>query len=120
MKRQQNFKQLERIARASLDRDLAELKAAVEARDALTARLAGLEPAAAPDLDPLTAARIGTMHQIWADARRAEINIALARSTAEWLEKQEEARKSFGRWQILDGMAGALRRPDARYRRSAR
>lgn len=117
MKRRQDFQQLERIARACLDRDLAELKAVAEGRNALQARLAGLEPAAAPGLDPLTAARIGATHQIWADARRAEINIALARSTADWLERREEARKSFGRWQVLDRLGDTLRRPGARYPR---
>jgi hypothetical protein len=105
MKGQPRIRHLEAIARVGLDRDLAELKAATDRREALKARLAGLEPAAAPGLDPLTAARIGAAHQIWADARRAEINIALARSTADWLDRQDKTRKSFGRWQVLGRLA---------------
>lgn len=117
MRKRQQVEQLKCLARASLDRDLAEVKASADARDALLARLAGLEPAVAPGLDPMTAARIGATYQIWADARRAEINIALARSTADWLERREEAGKSFGRWQVLDRLAGGFRRPGARYPR---
>lgn len=105
MRGQQRIQTLAAIARVSLDTDLAALKAAADRREALNARLAGLEPAVAADLDPLTAARIATAHQIWADARRAELNIALARATADWLDRQDRARKSFGRWQVLGRLA---------------
>ncbi|MBL4917022.1 hypothetical protein [Szabonella alba] len=70
-------------------------------RDRLQERLDGLNPAPAPDLDPLIAARIGALHQIWADGKRAEINLSLARSRAEWITRRDIAAHSFGRWQVL-------------------
>jgi hypothetical protein len=37
----------------------------------------------------------------WADARRAEINLRLARQTALWLQAQADARLAFGRADVL-------------------
>jgi len=101
MKNRADLQRLAQIARAGLDRDLAALKVAADRREVLVHRLAGLDPAIATTLDPVTAARVAATHQIWADARRADINMALARSTAEWLERQDIAREAFGRWQVL-------------------
>lgn len=92
---------LRHLARMRLDRDLMDLSGLARQRDALQDRLEGLNPAPAPDLDPLTAARIAAQHQIWADGKRAEINLALARSRAEWLAARDLAARSFGRWQVL-------------------
>jgi hypothetical protein len=43
------------------------------------------------------------LYERWAEARRAEINLTLARQTAEWIEARDAARQAFGR-------ADALRR----------
>jgi len=105
MKHQNDHTQLQRLARMCLDRDLANLRKSADAKEALYDRLADLEPRPATGFDPVTAARVAIMHQIWADARRAEINVSLARSIALWLEARSVASKSFGRWQVLSKLA---------------
>jgi hypothetical protein len=49
------------------------------------------------------AVQAGLLYERWAEARRAEINLTLARQTAEWIEARDAARQAFGR-------ADALRR----------
>jgi hypothetical protein len=98
----------ERLARlaglAALIRDLrlADLERAGQARAESRARLAGLalEPIEA-DLGPIAAAQAELRYQSWAEARRAEINLTLARQTAEWLEARDAARQAFGRAEAL-------------------
>lgn len=92
------------ISRLMLDHKLAALTQATSARDESRARLAGLAlPPAQTDLPLAAAAQAGLLYERWAEARRAEINLTLARQTAEWIEARDAARQAFGR-------ADALRR----------
>jgi hypothetical protein len=85
---------------------LTALQRAAAARAESRARLAGLDlPPVATDLPPLVAARAELAYQVWADARRAEINLVLARQTAEWQEAREAARLAFGRAAVLDRLS---------------
>jgi len=85
-----------------LDLRLNALQAAVRARQESLDRLAGLA-VAMPDVDlsPVAAHRAEVRYQAWADARRTEINLALARQTARMLEDRDAARQAFGRAQAL-------------------
>jgi hypothetical protein len=40
-------------------------------------------------------------YALWADQRRSEINLVLARQTVEWVEARQEAARAFGRNQVL-------------------
>jgi hypothetical protein len=92
------------ISRLMLDHKLAALTRAVSAREESKARLAGLSrPPAETDLPLAAAAQARVLYERWAEARRAEINLTLARQTAEWIEARDAARQAFGR-------ADALRR----------
>jgi len=92
------------ISRLMLDHKLAALTRATSARDESRARLAGLAlPPAQTDLPLAAAAQAGLLYERWAEARRAEINLTLARQTGEWIEARDAARQAFGR-------ADALRR----------
>jgi len=89
-----------------LDVRLAELHAAAAARDASLDRLADLDrPAQATGLPDLAAAEVGMRYQRWADQRRAEINLTLARQTAVWIEARQAAALAFGKSQALEGLS---------------
>lgn len=92
------------ISQLMLDHKLAALTRAAAAREESRTRLAGLSrPLAETDLPLSAAAQAGLLYERWAEARRAEINLTLARQTAEWIEARDAARQAFGR-------ADALRR----------
>ncbi len=103
-------KDLDPLVRASgliLDLKLAELRRASRARDESRARLADLEAAPVETDLPLTvSAQAGLLYERWAEARRAEINLTLARQTATWIDARTAARNAFGRAQVLRKLAG--------------
>lgn len=98
------MKQIDRlseIANLLLDVKLAEVQKASRAREESLARLADLNVAPSDDPDPIAAAQVDLRYQLWADARRAEINMTLARQTAKWMEAQDDARAAFGKAEVL-------------------
>lgn len=106
MSRAERLAQLARLAGMIRDLRLADLEAAGRARDESRRRLAGLKLEPRPsDLGAIAAARAEVRYQAWAEARRAEINLTLARQTAEWLEAQDAARTAFGRAIALKALA---------------
>jgi len=52
---------------------------------------------------------VSMRYQLWADQRRAEINLTLARQTATWLEARTEAAQAFGKSQALEGLSRKLK-----------
>lgn len=97
------------LADLMLDSRLSALRAAAEARGASLTRLETLNaPPAATDLPAVAEALAGLAYQRWADARRAEINLVLARQTAEWMEARDAARLAFGRKRALQALATRL------------
>jgi hypothetical protein len=99
--------QLKRIADLILDAQLAQVQAAAAEKAASEARLAALaQPVAAPEgIGDIAAGLAALGYQRWADARRAEVNLLLARQTVTWMEACDGARLSFGRKQALQGLA---------------
>lgn len=83
------------------DRRLEAMRQAAMARDETRARIDGLAAPAAEGLPPVAAALAGVAYQRWADRTRADLNIRLARQTAEWMDRQAEARHAFGRAEVL-------------------
>ena len=96
-----SLEKMESIASLMLDKRLADLERAARARQESIDLLRGLEVPAADDIDPLLAARLSLRYQIWADGRRAEINLALARQTADWTMKRDTAQQAFARSEAL-------------------
>jgi hypothetical protein len=101
---------LARLAGMIRDLRLAELETAGRARTLSRERLAGLnfEPRDS-DLGAIASAQAEVRYQAWAEARRAEINLTLARQTAEWLEAREAARRAFGRSVALQALLARRR-----------
>lgn len=96
---------LARLAGMIRDLRLAELERAGRARAESRERLAALALApCASDIGAIAAAQAEVRYQAWAEARRAEINLTLARQTAEWLDAQDAARRAFGRSQAFQAL----------------
>lgn len=89
---------------------LSELQAASAARAASLDRLADLDlRPQASDLPEIAAAEVEMRYQNWADHRRADINLVLARQTAAWIEARDAAGQAFGKAQALRGLVQKLR-----------
>lgn len=95
---------LKTIAGLMLDARQMELRQAAAARNASLAALAALDrPAAAPaaETSPIAAAQAAIRYEVWADRRRAEINLALARQTVQWQDARQAAALAFGKTEAL-------------------
>ena len=91
---------LETLARLIRDHDMARLQRLATQRDATRARIDRLSVPVALCEDPaLFAAR--QTHLRWAAAQRMQMNVMLARQTADLLDQRCKALRSFGRVQAL-------------------
>jgi hypothetical protein len=52
---------------------------------------------------------VGLAYDRWADVRRSELNLVIARQTAEWIETRVEAGTALGRLQALQGLEKRLK-----------
>lgn len=95
---------LQSLAELSLDHQLSALRQAAEAKSRSEAALADLaKPVTFPQdgFEGVSVDLSGLAFQRWADARRSEINLSLARQTHAWLEAKEAAQVAFGKAQAL-------------------
>ena len=91
------------------------LQGAALARQESLDRLAALDASQpAADLPAITAEEVALRYAVWADQRRTEINMGLARQTAAWHHAQTEAAQAFGRDQVVQGLANAPLGPSRR------
>lgn len=111
MSRATDLVRLAAIAQLMLDHRLGQLRNSADQLDQSRMQLSAINQAAEPvDLeDPIVSARVGLDYERWADVRRAELNLVLARQTASWLEARGEAQTAFGRRQALQGLAARLK-----------
>ena len=107
MTKSQDFYRLQKLATLQLDAKLAALTCAGRSRQASLDQLAGLAipVGLSTELSDLVNRRTEMTYQRWAERRRAEINLSLARQTADWLNAQESARQAFGQTQALKSIA---------------
>ncbi|MCF8510059.1 MAG: hypothetical protein K9G43_01310 [Rhodobacteraceae bacterium] len=101
---------LSTLAGLLLDHRLAQLRKTAETKAKTEAALASL---ARPfddrgDLAGASGAIAALAYQRWADARRAEINVALARQTQQWLDARDAAKSAFGKTEALHALADRL------------
>lgn len=110
MSQKQQLAKLEQLANLQLDGRLAALQAAARAKQESEAQLAGLiaPPPPAAQISEIAGALAALNYQRWADARRAELNMLLARQTVTWMEARGHARTAFGKKQALGGLAAKL------------
>ena len=115
-------KKLRRLGQISAllnDAKMQVLHRAAQARQDSLDRLAALDaPQSPPDLPAFAAHEVALRYAVWADRRRSEINMGLARQTAAWHQAQQEAALAFGRDQVVQRLAKApkvLSRRDEEY-----
>jgi hypothetical protein len=102
MGRDQDSARLDALAQLTLDHRLGKMQAATAALDRSKAQLAALATAGGPEDLPLVAGAMAEWHyQRWADLRKSELNLVIARQTADWLTTRDEAKRAFGRLQAL-------------------
>jgi len=96
---------LPRVTRAVMNSSLIGLKMASQTRQKLEARLAALDAERrrmTPDVtQEVTRAGADLLWHRWAEAQRAELNIALARARAEQAEAWRASATAFGRDRAL-------------------
>ncbi|MES2916399.1 MAG: hypothetical protein V4753_14880 [Pseudomonadota bacterium] len=110
MSKAKDVSRLSELAQLMLDHRLGQLRASADQLEQSRMQLGAINRAGDPaDLDPVMAARVGLGYERWADVRRAELNLVIARQTAAWLGAQSEARTAFGRVQALQGVAERLK-----------
>ena len=91
------------ISDLMLETRLAKLTAAAQAKQQSEEQLLGLAPTSYPTdrIQPVAAQLAALNYQRWAESRRAEINLVLARQTAEWIDARDAARTAFGRAEVV-------------------
>lgn len=96
------LRDLQRMAQLQLDLGLSDLRRAANAKAGSEAQLAALaERRSAAGLDPVAAALAEARWQIWAEARRVQVNLILARQSAVWSQARDDARRDFARCEAL-------------------
>lgn len=100
--------QISTLAQLVLDGALADLRKLAHDRDESLARLADLNrPFPESDLHPMAAAEAEIRFHRWADLRRAEVNLVLARQIVAVEEGRQKAQLAFGRATALTRLRDA-------------
>jgi len=110
MSRAKDITRLSEVAQLMLDHRLGALRSAAAELERSRMQLAAINAAAAPaDLPPVAAERVALQYERWADVRRSELNLVIARQTVQWMEARGDAQTAFGRLQALQGLADRLK-----------
>jgi hypothetical protein len=105
VKHKHSLDRLTAIAEIIVEQRLAKLQACAAERNNSLQRLQDLVPTSSAETDPISQATTLLRYETWADARRREINLLLARQTVAWLEARSEAQSAFGRADVLKKLA---------------
>jgi hypothetical protein len=98
------------LAQLMLDHRLGQLRTSAAELERSRMQLASVNEAAQPaDLNPVVAEKVALAYHSWADVRRSELNLVIARQTVNWMEACCEAQTAFGRVQALQGLATRLK-----------
>jgi hypothetical protein len=110
MSRAKDLARLQEIAALMRDHRLNQLHAVAEKRRQSQEQIAALDDEGTGDLPMVAGTLVAQRYQVWADRRRTELNIVLARQTAEWIEARDAACKAFGQAEALRGLQLRLER----------
>jgi hypothetical protein len=111
MKTSGDIERLADLAQLMLDHRLGQLRASTSELERSRMQLLSVNQAAQPaGLDPVTAEKIALTYDRWADRRRSELNLVIARQTVNVIEARGAAQTAFGRVQALQGLATRLKR----------
>jgi hypothetical protein len=110
MSRAKDLSRLQVLAALVRDHRLGQLQAAATKRAQSEAQIAALAKPDATDLPPIAGQLVALRYQTWADCRRTELNLVLARQTADWLAARDAARKAFGQAEALKALQARTKR----------
>lgn len=107
MSKARDLSRLSKVAQLTLDHRLGQLRASAAEVERSRMQLASINASArtVDDIAPVTAERVVLSYERWADVRRSELNLVIARQTVAWMEARGEAQAAFGRVQALQGLA---------------
>ncbi len=110
MSKAKDLSRLTELAALTLDHRLGQMRAASQALERSREQLAAISEAAKPaDLPMVVGARAEWAYRRWADQRRSELNLVIARQTAAWLTARDDAKTAFGRREALTGLALSIK-----------
>jgi hypothetical protein len=110
MSRASDIKRLADLGQLVLDHRLGQLRRVAADLERSRMLIAALDQSGgATDLEPLMAEKVALSYNRWAEERRSELNLVMARQTADWIEARSEAQMALGRVQALEGLAARLR-----------
>ncbi|NHB76651.1 hypothetical protein [Rhodobacter calidifons] len=110
MNRHRDIARLAQLAQMVLDHRLLHLRRSAAQLDQSRAQLSAVNQAPhAVDLEPILSSKVGLDYERWADVRRSELNLVIARQTADWLDARDAARTAFGRVQALQALSSRKR-----------
>ena len=90
------------LAQMMLDHRLGRLRTTATDLDRSKLQLQALNSAAEPtDLPFVAGQTISLTYERWANIRRSDLNLVIARQTASWISAREDAVHAFGRVQAL-------------------
>ena len=110
MKNKKGIDRLTALSNLILDQHLAKLQACAAERNRSLQRLQDLAAKPAEGMDDFTRATTLLRYESWADARRREMNLVLARQTVAWMEARKEAQTAFGRANVLQRIGKTLQK----------
>lgn len=111
MTRLKDLAGLQELAQLTLDHQLDRMRAATVALERSKTQLGAINVAQeSSDLPLVAAARAEMTYQRWADLRRSELNLVIARQTVDWLGEREKAKTAFGRLEALQGITARIGR----------
>ncbi len=112
MSKLQDIRRLQLLAALKLEASILVLAKANHARQISMGQLAGLatEQELPADMPEIVGRRAEMTYQRWAEGRRAEINVVLARQTADWLTAQDAARAVFGQTEALKAIVHRMKK----------
>jgi hypothetical protein len=109
MTKSKDLAALAQLGQLVLDHKLGALKGKSDRLEQSRMQLSAVNQAGQPaDLDPILSSKVGLGYERWADVRRSELNLVIARQTAAWLEARGEAQTAFGRVQALQRLEEKL------------
>lgn len=110
MTKQNQLTRLQQISQLVLDIKLLALTQAAAKRQQSLDLLTSLnEPLVETDLNAVAGHRAAIQYQHWADTKRGEINVLLARQTVEMILARNDAGQAFSKNQALRGLQGKIR-----------
>lgn len=111
MTKARDLQRIAEVAQVMLDHRLGQLRAAAAELERSRMQLSSIDAGRkqSGELDPIAEERVALTYDRWADVRRSELNLVIARQTVGLIEARSDAQTAFGRVQALQGLATRLR-----------